>query len=335
MLMLIMLNMLLAIVMDFYTEVKASVGNAETLYSQSMELWKRFKVERQKQRLPLSTVLWVLDPTDLDADDEEGEEEVFLTPESFHQRICEAGMDKKLRAPTPEHDWLREQIDEILVNTDALQRENDREDVSLSDAFVCVQDMFERQKHLHYSMEQLVHLCTMMSDRCAPPTPVTAAPATPPLVLDQKKEPVAKVIPRIGQQTSGNVSNDEVVAALRRLVATKLPTMMESLLTTRVQPAIEVLRQSRDAVTERSEAMKVLMEKNYADLEVRAKQLAEELDMMRCWGDDDVGPLRRRRVSLSPSPWPGIHDPSTAVLYQNGSKDYNTVHSHSVPQGMS
>lgn len=329
MLMLIMLNMLLAIVMDFYTEVKASVGNAETLYSQSMELWNRFKSERLRHRLSLGTVLWVLDPTDLDADDEDEGEEVFLTPESFYQRIVESGMDKKLSAPTAEKDWLREQIDEILVNTNVLVKENEREDVCLSDAFVCVQEMSERQKHLHQSMEQLVHLCTMMSDRCSPPSKPSAVQAVvaPPKENRPPDLQSTKVMdPLVAAKgaVAATVDPEEVVQALRSLVATKLPSTMDQLLLTRVQPAMEVLRQSRDAVIERSQAMQKAMDRHYSDLEVKAKQLQEELDMLRSCGDDEFAPLRRKRVSVAPTPW-SLH---------KGGQDYNTVYSHSVPQGV-
>jgi hypothetical protein len=70
---LIMLNMLLAIIMDVYTEVKSHVGRAETLWSQSFEIYKRWKAVRMGRARSLKSVLQMLDPTDLDEDDE-GEE---------------------------------------------------------------------------------------------------------------------------------------------------------------------------------------------------------------------------------------------------------------------
>merc|ERR1719487_1514337 len=43
----VMLNMLLAVIMDVYTEVKSSIGEAETLLSQSIEIFERFRARRR------------------------------------------------------------------------------------------------------------------------------------------------------------------------------------------------------------------------------------------------------------------------------------------------
>jgi len=71
---LIMLNMLLAIIMDVYTEVKEHVGRAETLWSQSYEIYKRAKNVRRGKAKSLKVILKSLDPTDLDEDDGTGED---------------------------------------------------------------------------------------------------------------------------------------------------------------------------------------------------------------------------------------------------------------------
>merc|ERR1712083_1228087 len=64
---LVMLNMLLAIVMDVYTEVKGSIGNnAETINSQTMEILHRWWHKARGLRMDLSVILKHLDPTDLD-----------------------------------------------------------------------------------------------------------------------------------------------------------------------------------------------------------------------------------------------------------------------------
>merc|ERR1711874_695199 len=45
---LVLLNVLLAVIMDVYTEVKGSVGSrAETIWSQSVEIWDRYQIQRQ------------------------------------------------------------------------------------------------------------------------------------------------------------------------------------------------------------------------------------------------------------------------------------------------
>lgn len=56
----IMFNMLLAIVMDAYAAVAASTGSAETLWSQSYEIWRRWRGKVQGKRLGLDHVLKVL-----------------------------------------------------------------------------------------------------------------------------------------------------------------------------------------------------------------------------------------------------------------------------------
>merc|ERR1719326_654198 len=58
---LLMLNMLLAIVMDAYSEVKQQAGNAETLFTEIKQTYVRWKGIRRKQLVPLSHVLKALD----------------------------------------------------------------------------------------------------------------------------------------------------------------------------------------------------------------------------------------------------------------------------------
>ncbi len=69
---LILLNMLLAIIMDVYTEVKGGLGSqAETLWSQVAEIYRRLKEVRAGNYLTLTAVLKALDATDLDEFDDE------------------------------------------------------------------------------------------------------------------------------------------------------------------------------------------------------------------------------------------------------------------------
>jgi len=58
---LVMLNMLLAIVMDVYGDVKGALpDNAETIFSQSYETWRRWNVKRKGERLSLDYIAKVL-----------------------------------------------------------------------------------------------------------------------------------------------------------------------------------------------------------------------------------------------------------------------------------
>merc|ERR1712232_840306 len=58
----VMLNMLLAVIMDVYTEVKGGIGRAETLWSQTVEILRRMSAERSGRRIALEEVLRQLDP---------------------------------------------------------------------------------------------------------------------------------------------------------------------------------------------------------------------------------------------------------------------------------
>merc|ERR1719197_2457754 len=61
---LILLNMLLAIIMDVYAEVKGNIGSdAETLISQSIEIFKRWEARKAGHAISIMHILLVLDPT--------------------------------------------------------------------------------------------------------------------------------------------------------------------------------------------------------------------------------------------------------------------------------
>jgi len=69
---LIMLNMLIALVMDVYAEVKGSIGSdSETLYSQSIEIVQRWRERRAGRLISLQAILAVLDPQSLINDDDD------------------------------------------------------------------------------------------------------------------------------------------------------------------------------------------------------------------------------------------------------------------------
>eukprot|EP00928_Gymnodinium_smaydae_P038534 TRINITY_DN26565_c0_g1_i2.p1 TRINITY_DN26565_c0_g1~~TRINITY_DN26565_c0_g1_i2.p1 ORF type:complete len:780 (-),score=170.06 TRINITY_DN26565_c0_g1_i2:238-2577(-) len=75
---LIMLNMLLAIIMDVYSEVKGNIGcEAPTLVSQIFKMIGEFREVRAGRLVPCSRILKILDPTDLDTGDDDGEDELL------------------------------------------------------------------------------------------------------------------------------------------------------------------------------------------------------------------------------------------------------------------
>merc|ERR1712187_473887 len=75
--------------MDTYSAVKTEIlsqSGVETLWSQSREIWKRRRDVMRGIRMSLADVLSVLDPTDLQEDDESEEEEI-LTVQALQQKI--------------------------------------------------------------------------------------------------------------------------------------------------------------------------------------------------------------------------------------------------------
>merc|ERR1719163_822815 len=58
---LVLLNMLLAIVMDAYTDVTASSGNAETIWFEAAQTFVRWNGVRKKELVPMTVVLKCLD----------------------------------------------------------------------------------------------------------------------------------------------------------------------------------------------------------------------------------------------------------------------------------
>uniref|UniRef100_A0A7S4VIU8 EF-hand domain-containing protein n=1 Tax=Alexandrium monilatum TaxID=311494 RepID=A0A7S4VIU8_9DINO len=130
---LVMLNMLLAIIMDVYTDVKAGIGNsAETLWSQSIEIWRRWRDVSMGRSVSLKKILKALDPTDLD-DEEEEEEDQEEIPPLFPDTMCE-------RVPGMGSD----QATSILAEAHRLKVANERSSDTLSDAMVRISKIDQR-----------------------------------------------------------------------------------------------------------------------------------------------------------------------------------------------
>merc|ERR1712139_103672 len=63
----LLLNMLLAVIMDVYTEVKGSIGSdSETVWSQTVEIIERQKAKQSGNHIDLSAILFAIDPNHLD-----------------------------------------------------------------------------------------------------------------------------------------------------------------------------------------------------------------------------------------------------------------------------
>jgi len=63
---LVLLNMLLAIIMDTYTEVKGKLNNAETLVSQTSEIYRRYRQRKAGKRVSLQQCLGAFAPEDFE-----------------------------------------------------------------------------------------------------------------------------------------------------------------------------------------------------------------------------------------------------------------------------
>mmetsp|Transcript_67813 Transcript_67813/g.157430 ORF Transcript_67813/g.157430 Transcript_67813/m.157430 type:complete len:406 (-) Transcript_67813:313-1530(-) len=142
---LVMLNMLLAIIMDVYTDVKGSVGKAETLWTQSVEIFERWRAQRFGPNVSLQTVLKALDPTDLDSDDEgENESEAPLYEESLVQKVG--------------NNMPKEQAFHLLVESHKLQESIDRPSDSLTEATNKVHKIDTRTKLIAEQLNRLIQL---------------------------------------------------------------------------------------------------------------------------------------------------------------------------------
>mmetsp|Transcript_7419 Transcript_7419/g.16971 ORF Transcript_7419/g.16971 Transcript_7419/m.16971 type:complete len:897 (+) Transcript_7419:48-2738(+) len=138
-----MLNMLLAIIMDVYTDVKGSIGSgAETLWSQTIEILHRWRLVHSGRAVALSKVLKALDPTDLDEDDEEAED-VSVTVDS----LCEAVPDLR------HHQSLQ-----ILVASQELYMAEMRPSDSLTDATLKIQRIDRRVMQLQQIMDRFIRV---------------------------------------------------------------------------------------------------------------------------------------------------------------------------------
>jgi len=135
-----MLNMLLAIIMDVYSEVKSGIGHAETLWSQTYEIIHREKEVWAGHARRLKEVLKSLDPTDLVEEDDDEHEHLPVRVETL----------------VTEHDVPENQALHILIEAEKLHdsqmaAEEHNDDVKR------VRRIDQRVMQMHRFLERYMH----------------------------------------------------------------------------------------------------------------------------------------------------------------------------------
>jgi hypothetical protein len=142
---LIMLNMLLAIVMDVYTEVKGHIASdAETMWSQVAEIVQRWHEIRAGKQIALQEILDHLERHHPAGEDAEKER---LNTESF----------MRLAPGMPEHQATR-----LLVCT--YENEQECRGCSMSETSSRVQLIVKNTQMLHIALERLFHMNEMLME---------------------------------------------------------------------------------------------------------------------------------------------------------------------------
>jgi len=145
---LIMLNMLLAIIMDVYTEVKGNVGaGAETLWSQFFEIVFRMRAEWQGRKLPLHKILKGLDPLcDVGGQKDDIEAEGMVTIEGLGEQV--PGLSA-------------EQAFEVLLDAEIFAEQEERVSQSITDAMAMIQTIDKRTQKTHGILEHMILMSQM------------------------------------------------------------------------------------------------------------------------------------------------------------------------------
>jgi len=142
---LVMLNMLLAIIMDVYTEVKAKIeADAETMWSQVAEMYSRWWAVKKGRQVAMSTILEALQKHYPDGEEVEDER---LTIEGFMEMV----------PSMPQHQALR-----LLVSTFTMDEESEGQGGSMSETSSRVQHIFKNTLILHESVEHLTRMNEVM-----------------------------------------------------------------------------------------------------------------------------------------------------------------------------
>eukprot|EP00747_Dinoflagellata_sp_TGD_P172635 gnl/TRDRNA2_/TRDRNA2_209535_c0_seq1.p1 gnl/TRDRNA2_/TRDRNA2_209535_c0~~gnl/TRDRNA2_/TRDRNA2_209535_c0_seq1.p1 ORF type:complete len:356 (+),score=48.44 gnl/TRDRNA2_/TRDRNA2_209535_c0_seq1:122-1069(+) len=144
---LVLLNMLLAIIMDVYTEVKGGIGShSETMWSQVAEIYDRTREVRAGNQMTLSAVLKALDPTDLDDADDHDPDEPNVMISSFQAAV--PGLSE-------------EQATEILVAAQTYYESQARPSESLTDCTLKISRIDDFILKMHESLQKLIQINNM------------------------------------------------------------------------------------------------------------------------------------------------------------------------------
>lgn len=154
---LIMLNMLLAIIMDIYSDVKAHISkDAETIPSQIREIFNRWLDERTGRQISLHTVCEALikyEDTQRFGDD--GDSKNQSTEE---QRVTVPGF-MEIVPGMPESQARR-----LLANTFAYEAEKEQPEMGMADTSARVHHIFKHMIVLHEAIADLMHINHTMAD---------------------------------------------------------------------------------------------------------------------------------------------------------------------------
>jgi len=145
---LIMLNMLLAIIMDVYTEVRGKVGaGAETLWSQFFEIMIRMRAEWQGRKLPLHRILKALDPLcDVEGETDDIDAEGMLTIESLGEQVPGLSVDQAF---------------EVLLEAEKFSEQEEHISQSITDAMAMIQTIDRRTTKTHSILEHMILMSQM------------------------------------------------------------------------------------------------------------------------------------------------------------------------------
>jgi len=150
---LILLNMLLAIIMDVYAEVKGNIGSdAETLISQAIEIMGRWKQRTSGRAISINVVLLTIDPSS------EYSKTLPEIPEGISTNFTVASIMEEVPG-LPE-------VQAISILADSFARweaKCGRGATTLADAALTTNKIFVRCEQLHYYVQQLVHMHQMTS----------------------------------------------------------------------------------------------------------------------------------------------------------------------------
>jgi hypothetical protein len=139
----VMLNMLVALLLDVYTEVKGRTTDARTLWAQAYENWRRWRQLRRGERVHLHDILERLDPTTLDKMNFEGSD-VSIYAADLMELVPNLGEPQARR---------------ILARAMELSDSSDgQHSNSLADTAKRIQHVEARAEGLHRSMKELMSL---------------------------------------------------------------------------------------------------------------------------------------------------------------------------------